>query len=66
MKKAQNYAEELNLDLPDLKSKAKWQCRNTIKEASFRNLKERLRRKPLHGQFHQMMEQSHINKKATF
>ena len=30
MKKAQKYAEELNLDLQNLKSKTKWQCKNTI------------------------------------
>ena len=34
MKKAQRYAEELNLNLDDLKSKTKWQCKSTIKEAS--------------------------------
>ena len=66
MKKAQNYAEELNLDLQDLKSKTKWQCKDTIEEASLGKLKEKLRGKPLHGQFHQMIEQSHIDKNATF
>ena len=66
MKKAQKYAEELNLNLDDLKSKTKLQCKSTIKEASLGKLKEKLRAKPLHGQFHQMIEQGHIDKKATF
>ena len=65
MKKAQKYAEELNLNLDDLKSKTKLQCKSTIKEASLGKLKEKLRAKPLHGQFYQMIEQGHIDKKAT-
>ena len=30
MKNAQKYAEELNLNLDDLRSKTKWQCKSTI------------------------------------
>ena len=66
MKKAQKYAEELNLNLDDLKSKTKLQCKSTIKEARLGKLKEKLRAKPLQGQFYQMIEQGHIDKKATF
>ena len=66
LKKAQKYAEELNLDWDDLTSKTKWQCKSTIKELSLSKLKEKLKAEPLHGQFHQMIEQGHIDKKATF
>ena len=56
----------MNLDLQDLKPKTKWQCRITVKEASLSKLKEKLKSKPLHGQFHEIIEHSFLDKKATF
>ena len=56
----------MNLDLQDLTSKTKWQCKNTIKEASLSKLKEMLKAKPLHGQFHQMVAHNHIDTRAIF